>query len=205
MKTARQIRRFSCLWMLLLVVGCGDGVAQQCSPDFAVQTTEVWGLTTDRVAERRRVDQLHLPPTQWQDTLWVQVTMINQGRSTITAVDVYADVQGVVGPVIYRREQGMRYPDHERSLSQGLPIPSPVFLQTRIEEFSRGERTVTLGPFIMRDIFPWLDEGRTWHALPVAVDVEVAAMVFQESTGEGCFDDPLDNVSTVRVPVLNLR
>jgi hypothetical protein len=86
-----------------------------------------------------------------------------------------------------------------------VAFPSPIFLQTQVEEFPGGQRTITLGPFGMRDVFPWLDQGPTWHALPVAVDIDVAAMVFQAAGGEECFDDPADNVSSIRVPLLNLR
>jgi hypothetical protein len=205
MNTVRAIQRSCGLVVLLLAAGCGEGGAQRCPSDLAVQTVELRGLTTDRGAERRQVDQLHLPPTQWQDSLWVQVTMTNRGQSPITAVSVYAGVRAVVGPVIYRREQGMRYPDHERSLAQGVPFPSPIFLQKQVQEFPPGDRTISLGPFSMRDVFPWLDQGPTWHALPVAVDVDVAAMVFQTPGGEECFDRPADNASSVRVPLLNLR
>jgi hypothetical protein len=80
-----------------------------------------------------------------------------------------------------------------------------VFLQDVLEEVPTGETTVTLGPFRMQDVFPWMDQELTWHALPVAVDVEVGALVFQVPSGEQCFDDLADNTARARIPLLNLR
>ncbi len=184
-------------------VGPRPLAAQTCPLSIRLEQLELWAATRDTPPKSSKLSQLELPLSGLNDSLWLIAKIKNAGRGDAPLVRVYANVGPIVGPVLYKRDRGMEFPNEALSW-QSRETMAAIWTTTGSTSIQAGElKELKLGPFRMRDAIPFLGDTITWNALVLGLHVEGSIMVFV--SGGKCYDSPSDNRRTLTVRVRNIK